>query len=230
MMARNGPQQAVTKVTALLFPVVLLAQSAMPGVSHGSVAAKNEQDELLARIWRGVQHAQKEYATACGRITETRTSELLARPLVFRGTFCAEGMTTFNLQYDEPEQIRVRFNEDYLNVSTGPRGRSTEVFRIGHHVRGTQDYFSREQSIDNLEKNFVIAVREADEDYEMRLVPKTKRFRKRINHIVVKLRKDDFVLRSLEVDGKSGVNSVFTIQVTELNTKLSADIFRIYRP
>jgi len=48
--------------------------------------------------------------------------------------------------------------------------------------------------------------------------------------VIVKLGKDDFLLRSLEIDGKSGVNSVFTIQITALNLEISEDTFKVYRP
>ena len=38
--------------------------------------------------------------------------------------------------------------------------------------------------------------------------------------------KDD----SLEVDGKSGVNSVFVIDVTSMNPKIPKDTFEVYKP
>jgi outer membrane lipoprotein-sorting protein len=47
---------------------------------------------------------------------------------------------------------------------------------------------------------------------------------------VVKLNKRDFLLRSLEVDGKSGVNSVFAIEVSSVNPKIPADTFEVYKP
>jgi outer membrane lipoprotein-sorting protein len=46
----------------------------------------------------------------------------------------------------------------------------------------------------------------------------------------VKLDKKDFLLRSLEVDGKSGVNSVFVIDVTSLNPKIPPETFEVYKP
>jgi outer membrane lipoprotein-sorting protein len=46
----------------------------------------------------------------------------------------------------------------------------------------------------------------------------------------VKLDKRNFLLRSLEVDGKSGVNSVFAIDVTSLNQKIPAETFEVYKP
>jgi outer membrane lipoprotein-sorting protein len=47
---------------------------------------------------------------------------------------------------------------------------------------------------------------------------------------VVKLNKRDFLLRSLEVDGKSGVNSVFAIDINSVNPKIPADTFEVYKP
>jgi outer membrane lipoprotein-sorting protein len=195
----------------LIFPGVLAAQS----------------DDLLSRIWEGVQQAQKKYTSSCGTITETRTSSLMVKPMVLRGKFCAEGTSRFALEYSEPSRVRIRFNENYLNVTSGDK---TEVMEVGSSVRRAQSYFSRENSIGNLKKNFTISVREDGRDFEMKLVPRTDAFRRRLNYLVVKLDKRDFLLRSLEVDGKSGVNSVFVIDMSSLNAKIPAETFEVYKP
>ena len=186
---------------------------------------------MLMRIWSGVQAAQTKYTSACGTVTETRTSALLARPLIFHGKFCAQGMSRFSLEYAGADTVRLRFNEDYLNITTGPSGAATtDVLEVGEHVRRTQAYFSKANSIENLKHNFTITVQERGEVYEMRLVPRSARFANRINYIVVKLLKDNFLLSSLEVNGKSGVDSVFEIKVTELNPKISDEMFSVYKP
>ena len=195
----------------LLFPGMLAAQS----------------DDLLTRIWDGVQQAQKKYTSGCGTITETRTSSLMERPMVLHGKFCAEGTTRFALEYFEPHPLRIRFNENYLNVTIGS---NTQVMDVGSNVRRAQSYFSRENSIANLKKNFTITVQEDSGSYDMKLVPRSEAFRRRLNYLVVKLNKRDFLLRSLEVDGKSGVNSVFAIEVSSVNPKIPADTFEVYKP
>lgn len=199
----------------------LLAFVILPGV----LAAQS--DDLLSRIWDGVQEAQKKYTSSCGTITETRTSSLMVKPMVLRGKFCAEGTTRFALEYFEPASVRIRYNDNYLNVTTGDK---TEVMEVGGSVRRAQSYFSRENSIGNLKKNFTITVHEDSRDYEMKLVPRTDNFHRRLNYMVVKLDKHDFLLRSLEVDGRSGVNSVFVIDVTSLNPKIPAETFEVYKP
>lgn len=195
----------------LVFPGILVAQS----------------DALLTRIWDGVQEAQKKYTSGCGTITETRTSSLMVRPMVLRGKFCAEGTKRFTLEYFEPHPMRIRFNENYLNVTMGGK---TEVMDVGSSVRRAQSYFSRENSIGNLKKNFTITVQEDSRDLEMKLVPRSNAFRRKLNYVVVTLNKRDFLLRSLEVDGKSGVNSVFVIDVSSVNPKIPADTFEVYKP
>jgi outer membrane lipoprotein-sorting protein len=195
----------------LILPKVLAAQS----------------DDLLRRIWAGVQQAQRKYTSSCGTVTETRTSSLMVRPLVLRGKFCAEGMTRFSLEYSEPAKVRIRYNENYLNLTTGDK---TEVMEVGSSVRRAQSYFSRENSIENLRKNFTITAQEDSRDFELKLVPRTDAFRRRLNYLVVKLDKQDFLLRSLEVDGKSGVDSVFVIDVSSLNPKIPAETFEVYKP
>ena len=139
----------------------------------------------------------------------------------------AEGTTKFALDYAEPSSMRIRFNENYLNVTADG---NTEVTDIGANVRRAQSYFGGEKSLGNLKKNFAITVREDSHDYEMRLVPRTNAFRDKLNYLVIKLDKKDFLLRSLEVDGKSGVNSVFAIDVNSMNPKIPADMFEVYKP
>ena len=199
----------------------LLALLILPGL----LAAQS--DDLLTRIWDGVQQAQEKYVSTCGTITETRVSSLMVKPLVLRGKFCAEGTTRFSLDYFEPSSTRIRFNENYLNVTSDGK---TEVMEIGKSVRRAQSYFGRDSSLGNLKKNFDITAQEDSRDYQMKLVPRTDTFRRRLNYLVVKLDKKDFMLRSLEVDGKSGVNSVFVIDASSVNPKIPADTFEVYKP
>ena len=195
----------------VIFPRVLASQS----------------DDLLNHVWNGIQEAQKKYTSMCGNITETRTSNLMVEPLVLHGKFCAEGTTKFSLEYVEPSRMSIRFNENYLNVTTGG---DTQVREIGKNVRRVQSYFGGENSLGNVKKNFTITVKEDSGDYRMKLVPRTSTFRDKLNFMVVKLDKKDFLLRSLEVDGKSGVNSVFVIDVTSMNPKIPKDTFEVYKP
>jgi len=205
----------------LRFFCALLSFLIIPGVLTG------QADDLLSRVWGGIQQAQKKYTSMCGTITETRTSNLMTKPLVLHGKFCAEGTTRFALDYFEPSSMHVRFNENYVNVTSGGK---TEVREIGKSVRRAQSYFGRENSLGNLKKNFTITVREDSRDYLMRLVPRSNTFRDRLNYLVVKLDKADFLLRSLEVDGKSGVNSIFAIEVTSMNPEIPAKMFEVYKP
>jgi outer membrane lipoprotein-sorting protein len=101
---------------------------------------------------------------------------------------------------------------------------------VGGNVRRTQAYFSRDNSLGNLKKNFDIAVSREPGLYVMKMVPRTERFRRKIARMVVKLDATKFLLRSLEVDGKSGVTSVFRIEMTALNTKIPDGTFDVYRP
>ena len=199
-------------IALLLLPHLLPAQS----------------DDLLMRIWNGVQQAQTKFTTGCGSVVETRTSRLMVKPMVLRGKFCADGMTRFSLEYFSPNALRIRFDTDYLNVISGDG--ETQVLDIGSGVRRAQSSFSRENSIEGLKKNFTITAVENSREYEMKFVPRTEAFRRRLNYLVVKLDKRDFLPRSLEVDGKSGVNSVFRIDFTSLNAKLPAETFEVSKP
>jgi len=219
----------------MVLRVILAAGLALPPVLSCAAgrppdAATEANDLLLRRIWGGVQEAQNKYTTGSGVITETRTSLLLAKPLVLHGKFFAAGLTRFSVEYSAPQRVRVVFNQDYLNVTTGAPRPNTEVIRIGEHVRRTQAYFSKENSLANLKQSFAISAREDRTGYEMKLVPASGRFRKKINYIIVRLAKPDFLLRSLEVDGASGVHSRFDIQLEALNRPIADEVFKVYRP
>lgn len=193
--------------------------------------AFGQDESLLQTVWDGVQAAQTKYSSTCGTVTETRTSALLARPLILHGKYCAQGMNRFSLEYTGPDAIGLRYNNGYLNVTTTRDGeKKTEVLEVGQQVRRTQAYFSRENSIENLKRNFTITLRDDGKAYQMRLAPRSSRFATRVNYVVVKLLKDSFLLSSLEVDGKSGVHSVYEIQVTQLNPKIDEEMFHVYKP
>jgi outer membrane lipoprotein-sorting protein len=206
---------ACSLIALLIFPVALIAQAP-------------PSDDLLMRVWNGVQQEQAKFTTACGTVVETRTSKMMLKPMVLHGKFCADGLTKFSLEYAAPNELRIRFNGDYLNL-TASDGR-TEALEIGSGVRRAQSTFSREGSIIGLKKNFIISAREDSREYELKFVPNSMVFRRRMNYLIVKLSKRDFLPRSLEVDGKSGVNSVFDLSITSLNAKLPASSFEVTKP
>jgi hypothetical protein len=192
---------------------------------------KTDKDEgLLARIWDGVQEAQKKYLSGCGKISETRKSKLLNHAISFHGRFCASGTEKFDLEYFEPERLRLVFNQDYLNVTTGKEKQTTEVLKIGADVARTQKYLSGKNSLKNLKDNFFITIQESPAAYILKFVPRSQRFKQKINYVKVTLRKSDFLLSKLEIDGKNGVNSLFTIEVENFNQNTGKDPYDIYIP
>lgn len=223
--ARQIPKLALS-LAIVLFPSVVFGRQSTPPRAQ-TPEAKAKDNDLLTKIWEGIQGAQSKFTTGCGTVTETRNSSLLRVPLVLHGKFCASGMDKFSLEYSDPEPVRLIYNGDYLNVTTGKESKTTEILKIGDHVRKTQAYFSKENSIRNLKENFVITANESAGSYEMRFVPRSQRFKQKINYLVVTLVRDTFLLRTLEIDGKSGVNSRFEIRIDALNQKLNEELFRI---
>ena len=199
-------------LAALTFPGILPAQ---PG-------------DLLTRIWTGEQQAQAKFTTACGTVAETRTSKLMVKPLVLHGKFCAEGSDRFMLEYFEPNPMLIRLDGNYVNVKAGAA--KMQALDIGSDVRRIQSSFGGQNSIEKLKKDFTVTAQENTQDFELRLVPRAEALRHRFNYLVVKLNKRDFLPRSLEVDGKSGVNSVFAFDITSVNTKLPPETFEVSKP
>ena len=186
-----------------------------------------QSDDLLTRIWTGEQQAQAKFTTACGTVTEIRTSKLMVKPLVLHGKFCAEGTNRFMLEYFEPNPMLIRLNENYVNVKID--GGKTQVMDIGSDIHRVQSSFTGPNSIENLKKDYTITTHENSLNFEMKLIPRSESLRRRFNYLVIKLNKRDFLPRSLEVDGKSGVNSVFTFDITSANIKLPEDTFEVLK-
>lgn len=184
-----------------------------------------QSDPLLDRVWDSIQQTQKTFANACGSLTETRTSKLMSKPMVLHGKFCAEGMNRFSLEYSAPNAMRIRFNTDYLNVTTSDG--KTEILDIGSGVRHVQSEFSRESSLPGLKKNFAIEVHETAREYELKLSPRSDIFRKRINLLVVRFSKRNFLPDYLQVEGRNGVSSVFEMDYTSFNTHLPEAEFEV---
>lgn len=221
---KTGP--SLKRIARLRFICALIAVFTFP-ITVTAQSDDLQSNDLLNRIWDGVGQAQKKYTSMCGNITETRTSNLMAKPLVLHGKFCAEGMNRFALEYSEPSSMRIRVNDNYVNVTSGGK---TEVADIGKNVHRAESYFGGENSLGNVKKNFTVTVQEIGRDYQMKLVPRTNTFRDKLNYLIINLDKRDFLLRSLQVDGKSGVNSVFLIDINSMNPKIPADMFEVYKP
>jgi outer membrane lipoprotein-sorting protein len=197
-------------VAILIFPGVLTAQS----------------DDLLTRVWAGVQQSHAKFSSICGTVTETRTSKLIAKPMMLHGRFCAEGSDRFMLEYAEPSPVSIRLNGDYLNVTANGK---TEVINISGEERQAESDYANENSIDALKKKFTVTAEENGRSFELRLVPRAQGIRRRLNYLLVKLDKQSFLPRSVEVDGKSGVNSVFAFDITSENAKLPEETFEVVK-
>jgi len=184
---------------------------------------------LLDRIWRGVEQVQERHGSGCGKLTETRVSPLLVRPLVMHGTFCAAGLDRFRVDYEGPKPARVVYNRGVLNVSTDG-GKRTEVFDVSHAVQRAQRYFSGPHSSENLERDFSITATETSDRYALLLLPVSGRIAGRVKRVAVELGKIDFLPRRIEIDGKSGVDSIFETRIEELDSPLNDSLFEVYRP
>ena len=115
----------------------------------GMLAAQS--DDLLTRIWDGVQQAQKKYTSGCGTITETRTSSLLVKPMVLRGKFCAEGtdpihagvLRTGSVAHSLQRELPQRYDrwQDGDHGSRKERSPRPVLFQPGEFCREPEEEF-----------------------------------------------------------------------------------------
>jgi hypothetical protein len=183
---------------------------------------------LLERVLAGVEQAEQAHPTACGTLTETRSSPLLSRPLRLQGSFCTAGTDRFRVEYRGERPARVVYNRGTLNVSAD--GKRTEVMEVGSSVRRAQSYFSGKDASKNLQRDFSITVSLKADRYALLMRPVSGRIARRVTRVAVELGRDDFLPRRIEIDGKSGVNSVFDIRIETLDQPLDEEEFRVYRP
>ena len=201
------------------------AASASTGPQPGAALASRP---LFDRVWIGAAEAQARHATACGTLTETRTSALLARPMVLHGTFCVGGGDKFRLEYAEPSPFLVIYNDGALNVSTDG-GKHTEAFDVGDSVKRAQGYFSGPRARQNLEHDFTIDATESVDRYALELKPVAGRFASRLTRVVVSLGKRDFLPRQILISGRSGVTSTFDVRIEAIDGAVDPSLFRAYR-
>jgi len=198
---------------------------ASPGQQPGAAPASRA---LFSQVWKGAAEAQTRHATACGTVIETRRSPLLARPLVFQGTFCVGGPDKFRLEYAEPNPFLVIYNDGAINVSTDG-GKQTEAFDVGDAVTRAQGYFSGPRALQNLQRDFAIEATETADGYALELSPVAGRFARRLARVVVSLGKADFLPRRIVISGKSGVTSTFDVRIDALDGRVDPSLFRAYR-
>lgn len=222
---RRGPGSS--RLRSALSAALSLALVGLGSSGSSSPAAASR--ELLDRVWQGVKQAEQAQKTGCGTLTETRVSPLLARPLVLHGSFCAAGIDRFQVEYQGPGAARVAYNRGTLNVSTDG-GKRTEALDVSGAVKRAQRYFAGPGAALNLERDFSISVAEKHDRYALLLLPVSGQIARRVKRVAVELGKLDFLPRRIEIDGKSGVNSVFEIEIERLNETLDESLFRVYRP
>jgi outer membrane lipoprotein-sorting protein len=165
----------------------------------------------------------------CGRLTETRTSALLARPLALQATFCVQGTTGFRISYSEPESITIVYRDKYVNVVHG-RERRTEAFEAGAGVARAVEYFGPSASVDRITRDFHVDAAQGPGSYELRMTPTTGRFKARVGSIVATFDARDFRITRLEIAGRNGVTSVFDIRIEQVDVPLDPATFTLYRP
>lgn len=220
---RRGPGlPRLRRAGSAALALVALGASASPSPTAAS-------RQLLDQVWRGVGQAEQAHQTSCGTLTETRASRLLARPLVLNARFCTAGLDRFRVEYQGPDRTRVIYNGGTLNVSTGGQ-QHTEVLDVAAAVKRAQRYFAGPDATRSLERDFSITVAEKDDRYTLLLLPVSGRIARRVTRVAVELGQRDFLPRRIEIDGRSGVNSVFEIQIERLNETLDESLFRVHLP
>ena len=189
------------------------------------VNSRGDDDELFIKIWDGIQDTQLNYHSASGKIVETRTSKLLQKPLQFSGKFYVMNPDKFCMEYLNPAALKIIYNAGTVTIIFQREEPVTEVFDVAKNVARTKSYFSEKNSYKKLLKDFNVTAKEAASWFEIKMVSEKERFKNRINYVIIRLDKKTYLPQRLEIDGTNGINSVFEIEVVDINGKIDNSVF-----
>lgn len=202
---------------ALLFALVAAA------------AASAQETDSFAELHERARKAEKDLTTLKADFVETTESELLAEPIVEKGTLVAARPIRVVIRYDRPSAKRVVVDGDQFLFEWPDRG-IRERRRIGEMQGNVDRYFYR-ASLEDLRKLFTIAVASDPELPKTRLVemvPRNKRIRGGFERLELWIDDESLYMvkmRMIYPDG--GGTKTIELSNLEANVPLAEDEFRV---
>ena len=190
------------------------------------LAAQGTPDTSFDAIYQRGLRLNAELKTLTAGFTETTTSEMLARPLLAKGTIAVERPSRVVLHYQEPEQRDVLIDGDRLTVSW-PARHIHEVTNIATANRRIQRYFI-DASPDRLRENFTIAIRPGGDrrhTHQLTMVPKRKQIREGVTNLDLWIDDTSLLLAAMKMTFPNGDTKLMVLDKVVTNQPIDPSVF-----
>lgn len=225
----TAPKRLPAAALALALVVLAAALTPQALADRRGRGADPAVEEILARLDR----AQQQIRTLRARIVETRELAVLEKPEVLRGTLYFSRPGRVRWEYDWPER-RVYVLADGELRGLIPSQKRAERLDISRRQDRIERMLALGQSAEDLRREFRIDRVEQDTTDaaadELRLVPRSRRVRRRVQELRLWVDRETGLLDRIRV--VTGGGDIVTLEITEIevNPELSASLFRLEFP
>ena len=182
-----------------------------------------QETDLFTSLYAGAREVEKNLVTLRADFVETTESDLLAEPIVERGTMVAARPMRVLLRYQEPEKKLLLIDGDELRVVWLERGED-ERLPIGNIQDAVDKYFYRASEKD-LRGHFDISVtRDAETPgtHRVDMIAKRKHVKKGLERIELTVADDTLYLVKMRFVYPGGAGSK-TIELSNLRTNVPVE-------
>lgn len=198
----------------------------MPSVA---AAPAGDLNDVLERF----DQVQQTLRTFSAEFTETTRSALLKEPIVARGRFYMTKPDSVRWEYTSPEEMRFVIA---ANEYTGyfPEQKRAERRDIHRWREQMFRFLGLGQASVELSEFYDIGMGEPaaamSHTYLLRLTPKKKRVRKRLEDVQLWIDRTSYMPVRVEYSSKSGTKRLIEFERVKLNPDLSASLYRVEIP
>lgn len=203
----------------------------VPGLAADGRAGRGERaraEQILQRLDR----AQAVIRTLRARIVERRELAVLENAEVLRGTLYFARPGRVRWEYDDPER-RIYVLDDGELVGLIPGRRRAERLDVSRRQDRIERMLALGQPAEDLRREFRIEAGDHDEALdadELRLVPRSRRVRRRVRELRLWVDRSTGLLDRIRFVTGSGDVVTLDIDRLEINPELPADLFRLEIP
>lgn len=194
----------------------------------------------IGQLLEDILASQQETTTLQGRFSQRKTMTLFKDPELSSGHFTFHQPDLMRLDYDTPSRMVLLLVGDYLTTYY-PEIKEAERFDVRKQKKRVFDHLIGKSGIDQLQKNFTIELGSGDSadacaaspaipTYRLRLVPRRRQLKRRIEFIDLWVRTTDHAPVQYFIREKSGDTTLFRLEEVLINSELPENVFQIDFP
>jgi outer membrane lipoprotein-sorting protein len=194
-----------------------------------AAGASAQETDTFAELHERASRAEKDLTTLRADFVETTESELLANPIVEKGTLVAARPIRVLLRYNMPVAKRILVDGDRFVFAWPDRG-IMEQRRIEDIQENVDRYFYR-ASLEDLRKLFTIQVASdpaLPKTHLVEMIPRSKRIREGFERLELWVQDDTlYMVKMRLVYPEGGGTKTIELANLEANVPVSDDEFRV---